>query len=192
MPTEQGESVTDEIGDPPTPTASHFPQPLDEVMSPQTQPDMETPAGGPDQCEETHLEREEGTSQSQAAHQSHVIKNVDAIFHAIEDLMSKLRQLKVGSVFCSHHRHLFRPCVFCVVCPSSSPLIVPQAAGLSPSNIMSISLSQEIEKAHNKLLKTLSERSVNQESEDQPCSLATVSRTPSLDRGSLDGKRKLK
>lgn len=132
MPTEQGESVTDEISDPPTPTASHFPQPPDEVMSPQTQPDEETPAGGPDPYEETRLEREEGTSQSQAAHQSHVIKNVDAIFHTIEDLMSKLRQLKVGSVFRGHHRHPFQPCVFCVVCPSSSPLVIPQAAQFVP------------------------------------------------------------
>lgn len=110
MPTEQGESVTDEPNDPPTPTVSHFPPPPDEMMSPQTHPDEEAPASGPDRREETRLEREEGTSQSQAAHQSHVIKNVDAIFHTIEDLMSKLRQLKVGSVF---QHPAFQPCVFC-------------------------------------------------------------------------------
>ena len=50
---------------------------------------------------------------------------------------------------------------------------------------------QEIEKAHHKLLKTLREPSVNQESEDQQCPSATVSRTPSLDRGSGDGKAEL-
>ncbi|XP_070785812.1 rho guanine nucleotide exchange factor 11 [Enoplosus armatus] len=142
MPTEQGESATDDPNDPPTPTASHFPQLLEEVTSPQTQPEEETPACGlePNQSEAMQQELEEETGQSQAGHQSHVIKNVDEIFHTIEGLMSKLRQLK------------------------------------------------EIEKAHHKLLKTLRESSVNQESEDQQCLSATVSRTPSLDRGSGDGK----
>ncbi|GLD64734.1 rho guanine nucleotide exchange factor 11 isoform X1, partial [Lates japonicus] len=142
MPTEQGESVTDDLNDPPTPTAIHFPQPLEEVTSLQTQPKEETPACGPEpnQSEAMQLEQEEETGQSQAGHQSHVIKNVDEIFHTIEGLMSKLRQLK------------------------------------------------EIEKAHHKLLKTLTEPSVNQESGDQQCRSATVSRTPSLDRGSGDGK----
>lgn len=46
--------------------------------------------------------------------------------------------------------------------------------------------SQEIEKAHHKLLKTIREPSVNQESEEQRSLSATVSRTPSLDRGSGD------
>ncbi|KAG8006051.1 hypothetical protein GBF38_005182, partial [Nibea albiflora] len=50
---------------------------------------------------------------------------------------------------------------------------------------------QEIEKAHHKLLKTLTEPAANQESEDQQCPSATVSRTPSLDRGTGDGKREL-
>ncbi|XP_040886987.1 rho guanine nucleotide exchange factor 11 isoform X2 [Toxotes jaculatrix] len=141
MPTEQGESVTDDLNDPPTPTASHFPQSLDEVMSPQVQTEEETPAGGPglSRSEALNLEREEETGQSQAGSQSHVIKNVDEIFHTIEGLMSKLRQLK------------------------------------------------EIEKAHHKLLKTLT-HSVNQESGDQRCPSATVSRTPSLDRGSGESK----
>lgn len=98
MPTEQGESVTEDPNDPPTPTASHFPQPLEEVMSPQTQPDEDTPTCGPKQSEDMQLEQEEEMSQSQAAHQSHVIKNVDEIFHTIEGLMSKLRQLKVSRV----------------------------------------------------------------------------------------------
>lgn len=68
---------------------------------------------------------------------------------------------------------------------------------LSPANInyfdvlliffCIFALLQEIEKAHHTLLKTLREPSVNQESEDQQCHSATVSRTPSLDRGSGDG-----
>ncbi|XP_062300531.1 rho guanine nucleotide exchange factor 11 isoform X2 [Scomber scombrus] len=142
MPTEQGESATDDLNDPPTPTASHFPQPLEEVTSAETQPEEATSAGGPaaDQSEAMQLEQEEETEQLKAGQQSHVIKNVDEIFLTIEGLMSKLRQLK------------------------------------------------EIENAHHKLLKTLKEPSVNQESEDQQCRSATVSRTPSLDRGSGDGK----
>ncbi|XP_049423909.1 rho guanine nucleotide exchange factor 11 isoform X1 [Epinephelus fuscoguttatus] len=142
MPTEQGETTTDDLNDPPTPTASHFPQPLEEVISPQTQPEEETPTCGPEssQSEAMQPEQEEETGQSQAGHQSHVIKNVDEIFLTIEGLTSKLRQLK------------------------------------------------EIEKSHHKLLKTLREPFVNQESEDQQCHSATVSRTPSLDRGSGDGK----
>ncbi|XP_035531111.1 rho guanine nucleotide exchange factor 11 isoform X7 [Morone saxatilis] len=140
MPTEQGESITDDHDDPPTPTASHFPQSLVEVMSPQMQPEEETPdfVPAPNRSEAMQPEQEEETGQSQAGHQSHVIKNVDEIFHTIEGLMSKLRQLK------------------------------------------------EIEKAHHTLLKTLREPSVNQESEEQQCPSATVSRTPSLDRGSGD------
>lgn len=45
---------------------------------------------------------------------------------------------------------------------------------------------QEIEEAHHNLLKTLSDPP-NQESEDQQCLSATVSRTPSLERGSING-----
>lgn len=98
MPTEQGESATDDPNDPPTPTASHFPQPLEEVISPQMQLE-ETASCGPEpnQSEAMQLEQEEETGQSQAGPQSHVIKNVDEIFHTIEGLMSKLRQLKVSS-----------------------------------------------------------------------------------------------
>lgn len=48
---------------------------------------------------------------------------------------------------------------------------------------------QEIEEAHHKLLKTLSDSPANQESEDQQCPSATVSRTPSLDRGSINSER---
>ncbi|KAI4808402.1 hypothetical protein KUCAC02_000464 [Chaenocephalus aceratus] len=135
LPTAQGESATDDLNDPPTPTASHFPQPLEEVIS--LQPEEEAPACFSNQSEAMQLEQEEETDQSP---QSHVIKNVDDIFHTIEGLTSKLRQLK------------------------------------------------DIENSHHTLLKTLREPLVNQESEDQQCPSATVSRTPSLDRGSGDGK----
>ncbi|KAM3857344.1 rho guanine nucleotide exchange factor 11 [Diretmus argenteus] len=143
MPTEQGESATDDLNDPPTPTASHFPQPLEEVMSAQVQPEEEVQGHGPEpnQSSETPPMGQEGeTGRSQTGHQSHVIKNVDEIFHTIEGLMSKLHQLR------------------------------------------------DIEKAHHNLLKTLTEPSVSQESEDRSCPPATVSRTPSLDRGSGDSK----
>ncbi|XP_078132779.1 rho guanine nucleotide exchange factor 11 isoform X5 [Sander vitreus] len=142
MPTEQGESFTEDLNEPPTPTGSHFPQPLEEIIPPQTHPEEETPTCGaePNQSETMQLEQEEETGRSQAGHQSHVIKNVDEIFHTIEGLMSKLRQLK------------------------------------------------EIEMSHHKLLKTLREPFVNQDSDDQQCHSATVSRTPSLDRSSGDGK----
>lgn len=50
---------------------------------------------------------------------------------------------------------------------------------------------QEIEKAHYKLLETLRESSISQDSEDQQCRSATVSRTPSLDRSSGDGEHAL-
>ncbi|XP_034086309.1 rho guanine nucleotide exchange factor 11 isoform X3 [Gymnodraco acuticeps] len=135
LPTAQGESATDDLHDPPTPTASHFPQPLEEVIS--LQPEEEAPACFSNQSEAMQLEQEEETDQSP---QSHVIKNVDEIFHTIEGLTSKLRQLK------------------------------------------------DIENSHHTLLKTLREPLVNQEPEDQQCPSATVSRTPSLDRGSGDGK----
>ncbi|XP_060922033.1 rho guanine nucleotide exchange factor 11 [Limanda limanda] len=132
MPTEPGESNSDDLIAPPT--ASHSPRPLQE--------EEEEPACGPepDQSEATRQEQEEETARSQAGHQSNVIKNVDEIFNTIEGLMSKLRHLK------------------------------------------------EIEKDHHKLLKTITELSVNQESEEQLCHSASVSRTPSLDRGSGDVK----
>ena len=98
MPTELGESVSDDLTAPPT--AGLLPQPLEEVTSPQMQPEEEeAPACGPEpnQSEATGQEQEDGTGPSQAGHQSNVIKNVDEIFHTIEGLMSKLRHLKVGS-----------------------------------------------------------------------------------------------
>ncbi|KAM4536439.1 rho guanine nucleotide exchange factor 11 isoform 5-T5 [Odontesthes bonariensis] len=96
MPTEQGESITDDPNDPPTPTATHFPRPLEEMMSSQTQPEEEMPPCCPEvsQSETMQLEKEEETGPSQATQTSHVIKNVDEIFHTIEGLMSKLRKLK--------------------------------------------------------------------------------------------------
>uniref|UniRef100_A0A3P8NF98 Rho guanine nucleotide exchange factor (GEF) 11 n=1 Tax=Astatotilapia calliptera TaxID=8154 RepID=A0A3P8NF98_ASTCA len=142
MPIEQGESVTEDLNDPPTPTASHFPPPVEEMTLPQTQMEEEPAARGPEanQSETMQLEQEKETGHLQAAQHTHVIRNVDEIFHTIEELMTKLRHLK------------------------------------------------EIEKAHYKLLETLRESSISQESEDQQCRSATVSRTPSLDRSSGDGK----
>ncbi|KAM3589932.1 uncharacterized protein V6R79_000251 [Siganus canaliculatus] len=144
MPSDQGETTTDDLDDPPTPTASHSPQPPEGATPPplekQQQQQQEEEEDGcvpePDQSEAASTEQEEQTGQKQ----SHVIKNVDEIFHTIEALMNKLRQLK------------------------------------------------EIERAHHKLLKSLTKQSVNQDPEDQRCPSATVSRTPSLDRGSGDGK----
>lgn len=102
LPTEQGESVTDDPNDPPTPTAAEFPKPLEEVTSPQAQSDEVVWAC----CSETEQseaaqqgqEEETGTGKSQTGHQSHVIKNVDEIFHTIEGLMSKLHHLRVSSI----------------------------------------------------------------------------------------------
>ncbi|XP_056156789.1 rho guanine nucleotide exchange factor 11 [Lampris incognitus] len=158
MPSEQGESATDDFNDPPTPTAHDFPQPLQEVMSLPVQPrgeevvveeeeevvgqgDAQAQACGlkPNQSEALQQEQEEAAGQSQTGLQSHVIKNVDEIFHTIEELMSKLNQLR------------------------------------------------DLEKAHHRLLKTLREPSVSLELQDHPCHTPTVTRTPSLDRGSVDG-----
>ncbi|XP_034020984.1 rho guanine nucleotide exchange factor 11 isoform X3 [Thalassophryne amazonica] len=142
MPTEQGESATDDIIDPPVPTAAHFPQQFEEVIGDNGQLDEETLSCGPDpnQSEAVQAEQEEETRLPQTGRQSHVIRNVDEIFHTIECLASKLRQLR------------------------------------------------EIEQAHHTLLKTLREPAVNQESEEPLCHSATISRTPSLERGSGDGK----
>ncbi|XP_053271693.1 rho guanine nucleotide exchange factor 11 [Pleuronectes platessa] len=88
MPTEVGESNSDDPIDPPT--ASHSPRPLEE----------EEPACGPepDQSEATRQEEETAPSQS------NVIRNVDEIFHTIEGLMSKLRHLK--EIEKDHHKLL--------------------------------------------------------------------------------------
>ncbi|XP_037531227.1 rho guanine nucleotide exchange factor 11 [Nematolebias whitei] len=142
MPSEQGESITDDFDDPPTPTASHFPQPEEEVMSQQTQPEEEVPAGCPEfrQSETMQLEEGKETSLSQAGTQRHIIKNADEIFITIEALMNKLHKLK------------------------------------------------EIEMAHHKLLESLRDPSFSLKSEDRQCRSATVSRTPSMDGSSGEGK----
>ncbi|XP_043952793.1 rho guanine nucleotide exchange factor 11 isoform X7 [Gambusia affinis] len=163
MPLDQGESATDDLPDPPTPTASHFPQPPQEVSSSQTQPEEEEEEEvvvvAAACCSEfiqsdsetmqldVELEEDDDDNDGEddesdpppATQQSHVIRNADEIFLTIEGLMSKLHKLK------------------------------------------------EIEKAHHKLLESLRDPSLSQESEDQPCCSATVSRTPSMDRSSGDG-----
>ncbi|KAM9827739.1 rho guanine nucleotide exchange factor 11 [Neosynchiropus ocellatus] len=136
MPTEQGETATDDLNDPPTPTANSFPQTLEEMTSPHVA--EETPQT--QQSEPTQQDLEEEMDDLQTGQQSHVIKNVDEIFHTIEGLMSKLQKLK------------------------------------------------EIEKAHHKLLQTLREPSPSLDSLEGQSHSASVSRTPSLDRGSMDGK----
>ncbi|KAM8882688.1 rho guanine nucleotide exchange factor 11 isoform 3-T3 [Synchiropus picturatus] len=136
MPTEQGETATDDLTDPPTPTANSFPQTLEEITSPH----VEEEAAQTQQSETMQQDPEEEVDDLQTGQQSHVIKNVDEIFHTIESLMSKLRKLK------------------------------------------------EIEKAHHKLLQTLREPSPSLESLEGQSRSASVSRTPSLDRGSMDGK----
>lgn len=86
MPTDQGESVTD---DPPTPTAAHFPEPMEEVLP--KQPEEDVPAVGPGQLR-GRQEQAEGMGRLQ----SRIIQSVDEIFHTVEGLTSKLRQLKVS------------------------------------------------------------------------------------------------
>ncbi|XP_029942451.1 rho guanine nucleotide exchange factor 11 isoform X2 [Salarias fasciatus] len=124
LPSEQGESVTDDLV---TPTADGLPS--DGPVASLTQPEDQTAGGG------AYQEEEEEAGQERAVPRRHMIRNVDEIFHTIESLMTKLRQLK------------------------------------------------EIEAAHHKLLETLREPP-----DDQHCRSATVSRTPSLDRSSGDGK----
>lgn len=104
MPSEQGESITDDLDDPPTPTASHFPLPEEEVMSQQTQPEEEVPAGCPEFSQSETMQSEEGKEMglSQAGTRRHVIKNVDEIFITIEALMNKLHKLKVSLCRCGN------------------------------------------------------------------------------------------
>lgn len=92
MPTEPGESATDDLSGPRVP-----PPPPEEGTSPRTQPEEETPAPEeePGQSGAVRREGDEEAGPSQAGPQSHVIRNVDEIFHTIEGLMSKLRQLRV-------------------------------------------------------------------------------------------------
>uniref|UniRef100_A0A3Q2G3R2 Rho guanine nucleotide exchange factor 11 n=1 Tax=Cyprinodon variegatus TaxID=28743 RepID=A0A3Q2G3R2_CYPVA len=105
LPSEQGESVTDDVRDPATPTANRVPLRLEEVLSAQIQPEDEAAACcsefSQSETETMQLEldveeeeEEEETGPAEAAQQSHVIKNVDEIFLTIEGLMSKLHKLK--------------------------------------------------------------------------------------------------
>ncbi|XP_038852068.1 rho guanine nucleotide exchange factor 11-like [Salvelinus namaycush] len=114
MPTEQGdglldESHTDEVIDPPTLTSTELPDLDQEVMSSNIQHHEEegqvssTLSAG-DQSEPGNPRREVGLGQSQKVLQSHVIKHVDEIFHTIEELMSKLHQLR--DIETAHHQLL--------------------------------------------------------------------------------------
>ncbi|KAM9407727.1 rho guanine nucleotide exchange factor 11-like isoform 6-T6 [Salvelinus alpinus] len=114
MPTEQGdglldESHTDEVIDPPTLTSTELPDLDQEVMSSNIQHHEEegqvssTLSAG-DQSEPGNPRRELGLGQSQKVLQSHVIKHVDEIFHTIEELMSKLHQLR--DIETAHHQLL--------------------------------------------------------------------------------------
>ncbi|XP_033839424.1 rho guanine nucleotide exchange factor 11 [Periophthalmus magnuspinnatus] len=94
MPSDHGESATDDLTDPPTPVATNFPTHLQEVMSSTAQTrNQEAPACEPE-SNQSEAEQENETGQSEAASRTHVIKNVDEIFHTIEGLMSKLRHLR--------------------------------------------------------------------------------------------------
>nr|XP_061816486.1 rho guanine nucleotide exchange factor 11 isoform X4 [Nerophis lumbriciformis] len=95
----------------------------------------------PTQQGESATDDLESSHPPEALPQCHVIKNVDEIFGTMENLMSKLRELK------------------------------------------------DIEKEHHKLLASLREPAVNLDEvvEEEACRSATVSRTPSLERGSADG-----
>ncbi|XP_055794169.1 uncharacterized protein LOC129865410 isoform X2 [Salvelinus fontinalis] len=114
MPTEQGdglldESHTDEVIDPPTLTSTELPDLDQEVMSSNIQHHEEegqvssTLSAG-DQSEPGNPRQEVGLGQSQKVLQSHVIKHVDEIFHTIEELMSKLHQLR--DIETAHHQLL--------------------------------------------------------------------------------------
>ncbi|KAK6291921.1 hypothetical protein J4Q44_G00377060 [Coregonus suidteri] len=114
MPPVQGEGLldeshTDEVDDPTTPTSTELPDLEQEVMSSPVQThekegQVVSIMSADNQSERGNLSREEGQGQSQKSHQSHVIKNVDEIFHTIEELMSKLHQLR--DIETAHHQLL--------------------------------------------------------------------------------------
>lgn len=68
--------------------------------------EQETPCLSPtDQSLPDNLGHGEGLSQSQVGTQRHVIKNVDEIFHTIEELMRKLNHLRVKRTkTCTHNK----------------------------------------------------------------------------------------
>nr|XP_029522399.1 rho guanine nucleotide exchange factor 11-like isoform X5 [Oncorhynchus nerka] len=114
MPTEQGdglldESHTDEVIDPPTLTSTELPDLDQEVMSSnikhhEEEGQVSSTLSAGKQLEPGNLRREGGLGQSQKVLQSYVIKHVDEIFHTIEELMSKLHQLR--DIETAHHQLL--------------------------------------------------------------------------------------
>ncbi|KAL0970105.1 hypothetical protein UPYG_G00237190 [Umbra pygmaea] len=120
-----GESQTDEVTELPTSTSAEL-QGLDmggmhlpihhheEVCATSTPPSNH-------QSETVILSQGEGPGQSQKVPQSHVIKNVDEIFHTIAELTSKLHQLR--DIEAAHHQLL----------TSLGDTTVSQASGV-PSN----------------------------------------------------------
>nr|XP_046184563.1 LOW QUALITY PROTEIN: rho guanine nucleotide exchange factor 11-like [Oncorhynchus gorbuscha] len=114
MPTEQGdglldESHTDEVIDPPTLTSTELPDLDQEVMSSnikhhEEEGQVSSTLSAGKQLEPENLRREGGLGQSQKVLQSYVIKHVDEIFHTIEELMSKLHQLR--DIETAHHQLL--------------------------------------------------------------------------------------
>ncbi|XP_036813743.1 rho guanine nucleotide exchange factor 11 isoform X3 [Oncorhynchus mykiss] len=114
MPTEQGdglldESHTDEVIDPPTLTSTELPDLDQEVMSSnikhhEEEGQVSSTLSAGNQLEPGNLRREGGLGQSQKVLQSYVIKHVDEIFHTIEELMSKLHQLR--DIETAHHQLL--------------------------------------------------------------------------------------
>uniref|UniRef100_A0A8C8CMH0 Rho guanine nucleotide exchange factor (GEF) 11 n=1 Tax=Oncorhynchus tshawytscha TaxID=74940 RepID=A0A8C8CMH0_ONCTS len=111
MPTEQGEGLldeshTDEVNDP---TTTELPDLEQEVISSPVQThekegQVASIMSADNQSERGNLSRQEGQSQSQKSLQSHIIKNVDDIFHTIEELMRKLHQLR--DIETAHHQLL--------------------------------------------------------------------------------------
>ncbi|XP_028973321.2 rho guanine nucleotide exchange factor 11 isoform X1 [Esox lucius] len=104
-----GESHTDDVTDPLTPTSVELPDLDSEVMSSPVRHHEEegraiSLTSANNQSEWGNQGQEEGLGQSQKVPQSHVIKNVDEIFHTIEELMSKLHQLR--NIETAHHQLL--------------------------------------------------------------------------------------
>uniref|UniRef100_A0A8C8JPH1 Rho guanine nucleotide exchange factor (GEF) 11 n=1 Tax=Oncorhynchus tshawytscha TaxID=74940 RepID=A0A8C8JPH1_ONCTS len=97
MPTEQGDGLLDE---------SHTDE---EVMSSnikhhEEEGQVSSTLSAGKQLEPGNLRREGGLGQSQKVLQNYVIKHVDEIFHTIEELMSKLHQLR--HIETAHHQLL--------------------------------------------------------------------------------------
>ncbi|XP_072543407.1 rho guanine nucleotide exchange factor 11 isoform X3 [Salminus brasiliensis] len=100
MPKEQmgaltEESSTDEVKDQSPSEAASQAQEVTLLSSEQEDEEQKTPCRSPN--EESHpetLSHETELTQSRASRQRHVIKNVDEIFHTIEEMMRKLHQLR--------------------------------------------------------------------------------------------------